>query len=282
MKRRPARIALRLLIMLAAIYALFDGVLACSQTSLIYPRHLIEAPMPDADIPAFVERWWHESSDGSRIEAWFILGEGRTPTSPGPAAILLHGNGELIDHNLATAALYTKMGISVLLPEYRGYGRSTGTPGQEAITEDLIAFHTKLLERPEVDPTRILYHGESLGTGYACVLASTHPPRAIILNSPFRSLAAMANKFLMPGFLVSSPLRSDEVLKKDIAPVLIFHGTHDTIIPIAHARALAKIAPRAELIELDCNHNDLPPDWRTYEQKIAEFLKANGFSPAPR
>ncbi len=288
MSRRLTRTALRLFALLAMVYVGMGGVLACSQTSLIYPRHMIGPPMPDADIPAFVERLWIDvpaggngAGSGWRVEAWFISGEGRTAQSPGPAAVLLHGNGELIDHNLATAAMYTKMGISVFQPEYRGYGRSTGTPGQKAITEDLLRFPAMLSARPEVDPARLVYHGESLGTGYACVLASHHPPRALILNSPFRSVAAMAARFLMPGFIVTSPLRSDDVLAKDIAPVLIFHGVQDEVVPIAHGRALAKIAPRCEMVELNCGHNDLPPDWNAYESRITAFLQSSGVLEAP-
>jgi hypothetical protein len=278
MKRRLRRIAVRLLALVTVVYIAFAAILAFSQTSLIYPRHMIEAPMPDADIPAFVERWWIESREGDKVEAWFIPGEGRSDESPGPAAILLHGNGELIDHNLRTAALYTGMGISVLMPEYRGYGRCTGTPGQAAITQDLLAFHAKLIARPEIDPTRLIYHGESLGTGYACVLADLHPPRAIILNSPFRSMTSMAAKFFLPGFLVTSPLRSDLALAKDPAPVLIFHGKHDNVVPFTQGLALSKIAPRCEFVELDCGHNDLPPPpgWTAYESRIKSFLQTNG------
>jgi len=275
-KRGLRHWGVRLLTMLVLIYVGFGAVVGCSQTSIIYPRHMIGAPMPDADIPAFVERWWLDTPDGARVEAWFIPAQGATPERPGPAAIVLHGNAELIDHRVRTAEMYLRMGVSVLLPEYRGYGRSSGTPSQRMITADLLAFYDRLVSRPEVDANRLVYHGVSLGTGYACVLASERPPRALVLNSPFRSVAAMAARFLLPGFLVTSPLRSDLVLATDPAPVLIFHGVYDDIIPVSHGQALAEIAPRAELVELDCGHNDLPPDPVRYAERIRVFLESAG------
>ncbi|MFM9958491.1 MAG: alpha/beta hydrolase [Phycisphaerales bacterium] len=280
MKRRVGRIAVRLGVLAVLVYVGFGAVLALSQTSLIFPRHMTGPGLSDAEVPAFVERWWvspaPSDAPGVKVEAWFILGDGRSATSPGPAVVLLHGNGELIDDNLQTAEMYRRMGISVLMPEYRGYGRSGGTPGQRVITGDLLKFHAMLLARSEVDASRLIYHGESLGTGFASVLAGERPPRVVILNSPFKSVASMAARFLVPGFLVRSPLRSDEVLAKDIAPVLIFHGVYDHVVPIEQGRALAKVTPRAVFVELDCGHNDLPPSWPAYRERIAVFLEEYG------
>lgn len=270
------RFATRAAVFLVVLYATGCGALFVSQNSLIYPRHMIGPAPAESERPPDAEQIWITAQDGSKVEAWFVAGRGRSATSPGPCVIWLHGNGEIIDHNMEPARMYAAMGVSTLLPEYRGYGRSTGSPGQEPIMEDLRAFRELLLKRPDVDPNSIIYHGESLGTGFACALAAEHPPRAMVLNSPFTSMTAMAGKFLVPGFLVSSPLRSDAVLKNATWPVLIFHGTSDEVIPISHGRDLAELTPGAQLIELDCGHNDLPPSWSDYRQSIASFLSAAG------
>lgn len=278
MRTLALRILRRIGVFLAVLYLAACGVLYTSQTSLIYPRSQIEPAPSESERPPEFESFWITAKDGSKVEAWFLLGEGRSPTSPGPAAVLTHGNGEYIDYNVETAKMYRRWGISVLMPEYRGYGRSTGTPGQAAITEDLLAFYSWLVARPEVDASRLVYHGESIGTGYACVLADAHPPRALILNSPFMSLAAMAARYGMPSWLVESPLRNDQVVSKDIAPVLIFHGSHDTVVPFEQGKRLSKVAPRCEFVEFNCGHNDLPPqpDWPVYAATIHRFLAVNG------
>ena len=214
-RKRVGRVLLRLGVLLGCVYLVACGTLYTMQDSIIYPRSQIGEAPPDSERPGDVESVWITAKDGSKVQAWFLRGEGRSASSPGPAAVLTHGNGELIDDNLKTARMYQQWGVSVMMPEYRGYGRSGGSPGQAAITDDLRAFHEWLIKRPEVDASRLVYHGESIGTGYACVLADDFPPKALILNSPFMSMTAMAGRYLMPGSLVSSPLRSDQVLAKE-------------------------------------------------------------------
>lgn len=276
-----ARRAARAAALLAITYGAWCAALFILQDSIVYPRHVIGPAPPESSRPPGVDVWWIDTPAGTRVEAWFMLGRGRTPESPGPALIWLHGNAELIDHNLTPARLYARMGISVLLPEYRGYGRSEGTPSQAGITADLVRFRDRLAEMPEVDPDRLVYHGESLGSGFACALATERPPRAMVLNSPFTSVISMAARFLVPGFLVTSPLRSDRVLAMLDVPVLIFHGTGDDVVPIGHGRRLARVARRAEMVELDCGHNDLPPDWRTYMERVREHLERSGVLSGP-
>jgi len=266
----------RAAVFVLVLYAGWCGTLYFAQTALLFPRGMMESAPPEIDRPGDAEQWWVSAEDGSRVEGWFVRGKGRDGTDPGPCVIWLHGNGEYIDDNMQAARMYAEMGVSVLLPEYRGYGRSTGTPSQRAIMEDLERFHGVLLERPEVDARRIVYHGESIGTGFAAALAEKYPPRAMILNSPFLSLAGMAGRSLVPEFFVRSPLRSDEVLRHAVWPVLIFHGTHDRVVPVQQGRALADLTPGATFVELECGHNDLPPDPIRYAGRVRAFLESAG------
>lgn len=276
--QRPVwpRILRRVLVFAAVLYAGWCAVLFFAQDAMIYPRHMI-GPAPSADQrPADAESVWITAEGGARVEAWFVRGEGRSAESPGACVVWLHGNGEIIDHNMQAARMYARMGVSVLLPEYRGYGRSGGAPGQRAILGDLERFVEFAAQRPEVDAARIVYHGESLGTGFAAELATKRPPRAMILNSPFLSMRAMAGRFLVPGFLVRTPLRSDVVLRGAAWPVLVFHGRHDEVVPFEQGRSLAALTPGAEFVELECGHNDLPPSWGEYAARVRDFLVRSG------
>lgn len=283
MSSRPLwrRLAARAAVFVCVLYAAWCATLFFAQGSLIYPRSMIEAPLHESERPTDAEPWWIIAEDGSRVEAWFVRGRGVSDSEPGPCVVWLHGNGELIEHNLRAARMYAEMGISTLLPEYRGYGRSGGTPGQAAILADLDAFRAILVSRPDVDAARVVYHGESLGTGFAAALAARHPPRAMVLNSPFLSMAKMAGRYLAPAFLLRTPLRSDEVLRGATWPVLVFHGRHDHMVPFEQGKALAGLTPGAEFIELDCGHNDLPPDWGRYAAEVRAFLERSGVLGAP-
>src|SRR5699024_1012438 len=134
-----------------------------------------------------LERLWIDSDEGA-VEAWFLPGDDVEPARPGPAILFTHGNAELIDHWPDALARYRRLGVSVVLPEYRGYGRSAGSPSEAAIAQDLRALHALLSADPRVDASRIVYHGRSLGGGAVCTLLDAHPPRALILESTFTSI----------------------------------------------------------------------------------------------
>ena len=82
--------------------------------------------------------------DGGGVEAWVLPGRGASAERPGPAVIFAHGNGELIDHWPDVLSWYVRQGVTVLLPEYRGYGRSAGRPSERDITDDFVWFHDDL------------------------------------------------------------------------------------------------------------------------------------------
>lgn len=269
--RRVARwVATRIII----FYLLWGVFLFSLQRFLLYPGRAIGAPA-DSPTVSHLERLFVESSEG-RVEGWFIPGAGAAPESPRPLVIFAHGNGELIDDWPIALRPYRAMGVSLLLAEYRGYGRSAGSPSQRAITEDFIAFRDQVAARPDVDAARIVYHGRSLGGGAVCALAAVRPPRALILQSTFTSIRSMARRYLLPGFLVLDPFDNDRVLATLDVPVFIAHGRSDDMIPPSHAEALAAAARRSTLVWYDCKHNDFPPDWDAFFGDVEAFLRGAG------
>lgn len=270
--RRGVVIVLRLTLIVSVAWLVIGYLM---QRRVMFPRGMA-VQVPNAkDGTRDLEVLWLDT-DGGRVEAWLLLGAGASADSPKPAVIFAHGNAELIDHNVGLAQRYQLMGVSVLLVEYRGYGRSGGSPSQEAITADMIAFYDLLAKRGGVDATRIIFHGRSLGGGAACALALQRKPAAIILESTFTSAKDMAWRFAIPPFLVRDPFDNQEVLAQLDAPVLLFHGRRDNIIPYEHGVALSQTAKNAQLVSYDCDHNDLPPDHEDYWVEIQKFLREAG------
>ena len=231
-------------------------------------------------------------NDKERAIAWFVpapqirANKNATTSSndraiaAAPVVIFCHGNAEIIDYQDEIVHRYHQLGVSVLLPEFRGYGRSGGTPTQEGIRKDLINFYDQIAKRADVDKDRIFFHGRSLGAAVAADLARHRKPAALITQSTFSSAVAMAYRYLAPAFLVKHPYRTDHVVAdtKIDFPLLIFHGTNDSIIPVGHSRKLRDIAQKAQrditYKEYPCDHNDFPgPAVNDYWQQIESFLR---------
>lgn len=246
---------------------------ACSlQEKLIYPRDLAGPQLPPAAVPREVERVWINGDDGSRVEAWFVPADA-APGQQAPAVIFFHGNAELIDHNLNLVERYHARGYSVLMPEYRGYGRSGGRPCQWDIVNDADAFRSWLVARADVDRSRIVIHGRSLGTGVASQLAALHQPSALILESPFTSVASYTWRYGVPPIFLKSPYRTDEVLPKLTCPILILAGRSDEVVPIEHGQRLHKLAPTSTMVELDGSHNSGLSEQQVYWDAVDQVLK---------
>ena len=260
------------------------------QERLIFPSHF--AGRPSGETPPGVEQRWvlHRETayptarkPDARTEWWFVPGRGRSDESPGPAVLYFHGNGEILEEiHPSRWAVYTDRGVSVALMEYRGYGNADGRPGQKRVLADALAMRDAVLGLPEVDGSRLVYHGRSLGGGVAAQLAKREAPAGLVLETTFTSINAMARRYLMPSFLVRHPFRTDVVLEQHYeGPVLIVHGDEDVVVPVSHGRRLAAIAPdRTTYVEFRGDgHNDFPRDFRTYEQVVETWLNDVGLLP---
>lgn len=252
-KRGVRRAVKRGCLYLLIFYVMWLAALTLFQEKMIFPRDLAGSPLRDALIPRDAQRVWIDANDGARVEAWYFpAGDAKRAV---PAVIFFHGNAELIDFNLSLVKRYHDRGVSVLLPEFRGYGRSNGSPSQKALVADAVTFHDWLVKQPGVDTSRLIFHGRSIGTGVAAQLASVQKPAALILESPFTSIAALAGRFGAPGFLVRHPFHTDRVLPALDCKVLILHGHSDEIVPFDHAVKLHALAPGSVFVKMDGSHN---------------------------
>jgi pimeloyl-ACP methyl ester carboxylesterase len=245
------------------------------QRSIIFPRNQIPFPTDTGIAIPGLEKTWLDTEFG-KIETWYLPPVSGPQARPAPVVIFGHGNGELIDYWPEALQNFNQMGIGLLLVEYPGYGRSSGTPSQKSITGTFMAAYDALISREDVDPSRIILFGRSVGGGAVCALARQRPSAALILMSTFTSVQSMAAKFLAPKFLVRDPFNNLEVIKGYKGPVLVIHGQDDSIIPFAHGANLHRAAKNSRLITYESGHNDCPPDWNQFWKDITLFLADNG------
>jgi len=193
-------------------------------------------------------------------------------TGPAPLLMFMHGNGELADYWTEEFDTARRWGVGVLLVEYPGYGRATGSPSEKSITESVIALYDWAAKEPRIDAKQIVAYGRSLGGAAAVRLAINRPVAAMILESTFTSVADFAARFGAPGAMIRDRFDNRRSLSTYRGPLLILHGRQDTIVPFAHGKELATLVPGAQFIELPCGHNDCPREW----QSIAKFLESTG------
>lgn len=269
------RISVQIILLgLLAVYLAWCGLLFLWQRKIVFPGIQVPAPSSVADDFPGLERIWLNTSCG-RVEAWFLPPLSQE-AGPAPAVIFAHGNAELIDFWPEQMEGLRRPGVGVLLVEYPGYGRSEGMPSQQTVTEAFVAAYDTLAARKDVDASRIVLFGRSLGGGAVCALAGKRPAAALILLSTFTSLRALSWKFLVPGLLVRDPFDNLAVVRTFAGPVLVAHGTRDGLIPYEHGVALSRAAQRGRLLTYDCGHNSCPPDWEAFWGEVEGFLREAG------
>src|SRR5262245_44930373 len=170
---------------IAVVVVVILALIWTQQRRLIY--------FPTADVPTTdaigrtdIEPVSFETVDGLRLNGWFFAVEGPLPRM---TVVVFNGNAGNRAHRIPLAAALHRHGLQVLLVDYRGYGGNAGTPSKKGLAADSRAARAFLVERPDVDSSRLVYFGESLGTAVAVDLAVEHPPAALVLRSPFTSLS---------------------------------------------------------------------------------------------
>lgn len=223
---------------------------------LYFPSRLLDADPSAAGLR--YEDVAMTTADGERLHGWWI------PTLRPPAighVLFFHGNGGNISHRVAHARVLAEAGLDVLLFDYRGYGRSTGSPDEEGTYRDARAAREALLARPGVDAEGIVYLGESLGGAVAVELALEHPPAALVLQSTFASVRRMARVHyaVVPAAAVPDVYPTIDRIARVRAPLLVIHGDADRIVPVEQGRALfaAAAEPKRLHVVPGADHNDL-------------------------
>ena len=238
------------------------------QRNMLYPgRGLAPVAIPSG-VAANAEKIWIVTSFG-KVEGRLVLGN---TSIPQPAVIFFHGNGELIDNLTPELDKLRKLGFAILLVEYPGYGASSGRPQERTIAESAIAAYDMLLKRSDIDPSRIVSFGFSIGAGPAVALAVERPVKALVLAAPVASLRPFANKRLLPSFFLHDTFDNALIIKRYKGPVLVLHGRGDTVVPFYHGEKVAASAVKGRLVQISADHNELL-DSPLFWQELTTFFK---------
>lgn len=216
------------------------------------------------------------ASDGVMLHGWFVPGPGEVTW------LWFHGNAGNISHRLDNIALlHRRLGVSLFIFDYRGYGRSEGSPSEKGLYKDAEAALAYLRTRSDIDQGKLVLFGRSLGCAVAVETATRNQPYAVILESPFTSSSAMAKRlypFLPLRFLITNRFDSASKIARVHAPLMVVHGSDDRTVPIEVGRELFDAAgelKRFYVIE-GADHND------TYVVGGEQYLSAlEGFLQDP-
>jgi fermentation-respiration switch protein FrsA (DUF1100 family) len=266
--RQAARAVFRILVLLL----IAGGVL------LLLEKHLIYFPMRAHEVTPAGLGLAHEevelrAEDGVRLHGWFLPAKGSRLT-----VLVCHGNAGNVSHRLDRALLMqSRLDVDTFLFDYRGYGRSEGSPDEEGTYRDGRAAYRWLIARG-LGPERVVLFGESLGSAVALQLAVEVEARALVLESPFASVPEMA-RAVYP-FLPVWPFvrtRYDNVSKvaRLRMPLLVLHGERDEIVPFAQGRRVFEAAPQPKRFFAipGASHNDTyVVGGDAYWRALREFL----------
>jgi fermentation-respiration switch protein FrsA (DUF1100 family) len=242
---------LSILVVALVLLALWTG-----QRRLMY-FPIGETPAPDGLGLADVEAVTFDTADGLCLGGWFFPAGTATPTT----VVVFNGNAGNRSHRVPLASGLRDRGLQVLLFDYRGFGGNPGTPTERGLALDARAARDFLLRRSDVDATRLVYFGESLGSAVAAELAAEHPVAALILRSPFTSMADVGQHhywWLPVRWLIRDRYATIDLIGRVRSPLLVIVGERDRVVPAEFSRRLYEAArePKAIVSMPGADHND--------------------------
>lgn len=187
--------------------------------------------------------------------------------------LYFHGNRTNINRYAPFAKFFTRNGYETWMIDYPGYGKSTGKRTEKILHEDALRFYKLAIAR--VPAERIIIYGKSLGSGIAARLASIRDCKRLILETPYYSMDAMGRHyfFIYPVNPMSKfALATNENFPFIHAPVTIFHGTKDRVIPYNHAKRLAKLSSDVELVTIPGGRHNNLTEYEVYGHKMDSLL----------
>ena len=267
-----------LILILVSVWVLLSLLLYIFQPKFVY------FPYPDlAATPADAGLEYEDvnlvTSDQLRINGWFVPHTGSRAT-----LLFLHGNGGNISHRLDKLLIFNRLGLSVFIIDYRGYGTSEGSPSEQGTYLDAAAAWDYLTKDRKIPGNRIILYGESLGGAVAAWLADRQKAGALILESTFTSVGDMGKHYypyLPVKLLARIKYPTLDRIHAVRCPVLVIHSMADDIVPYTQGRKLFDAAREPKsFLEITGDHNNgFIQSGRTYSNGINEFLTRNNFPP---
>jgi len=253
---RIGRVLLTIVLACAGGYAVLVLLLFLFQARLVYfPQVGREVTTTPLAAGLVYEDVWLAAGKDERLHGWYVA-----HPQPRGIALILHGNAGTIAHRIEWLRMFHGFGYASFIIDYRGYGRSAGSPSEEGTYADADAAWNYLTQARGWTAADIVVVGESLGGPVAARLAARGKPRALILQSTFTSLpdvAAQVYPFLPVRWISRFRYDTRASLSDVSAPVLVAHSRGDELIAFDHGRALYEaVRGPKQFVELHGGHND--------------------------
>jgi fermentation-respiration switch protein FrsA (DUF1100 family) len=214
------------------------------------------------------------TADGVKIHGWYARGKGATWT-----LLVFHGNAGNVTHRWDLILRLTRLPADVLIFDYRGYGKSEGTPSEAGLYADARAAYEFLTRERGVAPERLVLYGKSLGAAPAIELATQAPCARLVIQSAFTGIPDMAAaSFPLLPFRWMVRHRYDNLSKVPLLkmPKLHIHSRDDEIVPFEQGRRLFEAAaePKEFYEVAGAGHNELiPMESERWEERLRRFLE---------
>ena len=269
------------ILILIVLLALFNGWMYLQQPSMIF--------FPQKELDETPAAWGLEyeeisllTADNVKLHGWYLPDPGSRK-----ALLFFHGNAGNISHRGSSVEIFHRLGMNVLIFDYRGFGTSQGEPDESGLYEDARAAWRFLQEEKGFDSKDIILFGRSLGGAVASKLASEVRPAGLILESSFSSARDMADA-IMP--LISRVvflrfnLNTLNIIDRIRCPLLVLHGPQDEVIPFRQGEKIFKAAREPKtFVTLQGGHNGgYLLSQPAYEQALEAFIRTISYSTDPR
>jgi len=273
--RRVKRFILSRLLLVGLALVVTMGLLRTFENRFIFfpPRYPEGFSSPQA-YGLQLEEIWVTARDGVRLNGWFLS----QPASP-RVLVWFHGNAENIGMGLDHMRALSRLGVNILAIDYRGYGKSEGSPDEAGVYQDGDAAYRFVVEGRRFEARKVFVYGHSLGGAVAIDVASQRECGGLIVESSFTTVGAMARlMFHLPftEYLPRSRFDSLAKIARVRAPVLVIHGTRDQVIPCAMGRKLYEAAPQPKsFLAIEGAEHDDPyvVGGEVYWQRLAQFVQ---------
>jgi uncharacterized protein len=268
---------LRILIYIIIAFVIFFlYVRHLELTSVFYPDTALNAT-PEL-IGLEFEDVYVTTEDNLRIHGWYI------PSKDAYASVIyFHGNGGNISDRLDKISVLHNLGLNILIIDYRGYGNSEGKPTEKGVYLDAVAAYDALAKRADVDPSKIIGYGASLGGAVLIDLATKRDVSALIIDSTFTNARDMARRIypFVPSLMVTIRLDNASKIKDFKMPKLFFHSRDDEMIPIALGQKLFDMTPEPKtFVPIAGGHNEAHLESHTqYVASLEDFLRQHNVIP---
>jgi uncharacterized protein len=256
-------------ILLIAYFVIFIGFYVFQEKFIFQLKKLAKDYSFQFD-QSFTEHFI-KTEDGETLNALLF----KSPTPPKGFILYFHGNAGSLQRWGQYAIDFTQLGYDILMIDYRGYGKSTGTPSEKDLYQD--AQTVLNWSKKNIPFTRLIIYGRSLGTSVASQLATKHTPNLLILETPFDEFKSVVYAPFRP-LLSLLPIRNhfpNNIFLKNVkCKKIIFHGTNDWVVPFSSALKLKPLLNSEDkffVIE-GGGHRNLR-DFKEYHRALAEVLQ---------